>query len=108
MKSRGQQITELRRSGAAGIHGKYSTDRYNKNRKAIELEVNMSILDIPSLDETAEPTAEDLANAEQDYWELMVDEYPDEHFYSDPVAYDPWMDRDADYDSYFDDYYDRY
>jgi hypothetical protein len=34
--TKGQQLTELRRSGAAGIHGKYSKDRANAEREAIQ------------------------------------------------------------------------
>lgn len=32
----GRWLTELRRSSAAGIHGKFSRDRYNKKRAAME------------------------------------------------------------------------
>lgn len=39
-KERGRQLTELRRSGAAGSHGKTSVDRYNNNRAAIAEEVS--------------------------------------------------------------------
>lgn len=31
----GSRLTELRRSGAAGTHGKKSADRYNTEREAI-------------------------------------------------------------------------
>jgi len=32
----GRFLAELRRSGAAGIHGKTSKDRHNTERKAVE------------------------------------------------------------------------
>lgn len=32
----GRQLSELRRSGASGIHGKFSPDRANTERVAIE------------------------------------------------------------------------
>lgn len=35
---RGRQISELRRSGAAGLHVSWSKDRANGNRAAIEQE----------------------------------------------------------------------
>lgn len=38
-KNIGRTLTELRRSSAAGIHGKKNKDRRNKKRKAIEQEV---------------------------------------------------------------------
>jgi hypothetical protein len=37
--SRGREIAELRRSGAAGLHVKWSKDRANANRAAIEQEL---------------------------------------------------------------------
>jgi hypothetical protein len=36
---RGRILSELRRSGAAGIHGKSSKDRANTERRAIEQEL---------------------------------------------------------------------
>lgn len=32
----GQQLTELRRSNASGVHAKHSKDRANASRQAIE------------------------------------------------------------------------
>ena len=38
MSEIGRQLAELRRSGAAGLHGKKSRDRANTEREAIEQE----------------------------------------------------------------------
>lgn len=35
----GRALAELRRSGAAGLHGKYRKDRANNNRRAIAAEL---------------------------------------------------------------------
>lgn len=35
-KPTGRKLTEMRRSSASGIHGKYKKDRRNSRRKAIE------------------------------------------------------------------------
>jgi hypothetical protein len=38
-KSRGREIAEQRRSGAAGLHVKWTKDRANADRAAIEQEL---------------------------------------------------------------------
>lgn len=112
-RSEGRFLTELRRSSASGYHGKRSSDRYNVNRKVIEEELSMSILDIRPpdyLDEIPEPTAEDLAKAEEDYWDLVHDDpETNPHYYSDPEAYNRYqMGYDDSYELGLDDYYDKW
>lgn len=96
--SNGRFLSELRRSNASGIHGKCSSDRYNNNRKAVEEELRMSVVDDIGVQE---PTTDDLDAIEASWDSLCFP--PEVHYYSDPDAYPSYSLLDDDGYEYYDD-----
>lgn len=106
--SRGRQLSELRRSNAAGIHVS-TAPRSQKERNAIKEELMSEFDGDYELDDDYEPTEEDLAEAQTVHDEAIHDSeifgenwnaeeyYPGDDEDDDFVDYDPDEYRD-DYD----------
>lgn len=108
--SKGNQLTELRRSNAAGIHGKKATDRHNNRRKALEKEIeswreawtktggNMATSDIDDFDAFEDRTYDpDLYGPSDDELDDLADLFldGDDGLY---VDFDPADPYDIEYD----------
>lgn len=86
--SQGRALAELRRSNASGPHGKRSSDRYNNNRKILEWEATMSVLD----DISQKPrTGDDEVAVIYDPSAANLDRFGDQAYVScaDDDGYDP-------------------
>jgi len=98
MKSRGQILTELRRSNAAGLHIR-RYNRGNENRSVIEQGLREANMAVDYLDDVEEPSLAELADIEADEYDDEWEDDDDYYFEFDEEDDDyPWDDDEDGYD----------